>query len=798
MRQLYTQKKSYSKQRWSDFTAYFLLFLLFALTSTRLQITHWADDIGVIGWLLLLGAVVGFFIGKSRIKALFSVLLLFLSSLIVVPGIFMLAVAEQKNIVDKFAELVNRISTAASQLIGNQPVTDSILFILGMGVLFWVIGTAAGFTMVRTAHPWIPLLVLGGALFLIEHYQPENRRTFYTWAYAFISLILLGRIYFLQMRNRLEMQGVQIGEGTNFDFMRGVIVAAFILGLAGWGFPRVYRAFFPGTLENSRFTERWDKFSSNFEHLVFALDQTPQSAEETAEGDLELGTGQQLGTAQVLYVVAERPAPLSHQYYWRVRSYDVYQSGKWTNASLYSQSFHSLETLPEKNYKGTWPVEFRFTSSLPSLTMLYSPGTPTKFNRQLEAAITPQGDELADIVAYYATTPIKSGGSYRVDSAISVAAGGQLQEAGSEYPDWILDRYLQLPSSLSPRIIQLSQQLTQGKETPFDKAAAITAYLRNTIKFQATISTPPKNQDPIDWFLFDYQKGFCNYYASAEVLLLRAAGVPARISVGYTQGEMAGIENQYVVREKHSHAWPEVYFPAYGWIAFEPTGSQPVMNYLVGESADNDANQGTTNQAGTPDALSGLVNGEERAMQMLESMDTGPVEEIIRPKSPLTLFGKILVVTGSLLGAGVIVFATVKIRKNRKSIAQYFAHQWQRFYAQLMRIPGIGDWFIQLKLSPAERCFWPVERGLRWAKVRLPESVTAAEMVTRFAEIYPDAAIEAENLLNLYQNQTYGRSDGSTVDCSDAGKKINRIVFKALVRRLTQPIRRLNERFNGG
>lgn len=798
MRQLYTQKDSLSKKRWTDFAAYFLMFLLFALTSTRLQITHWTEEIGVIGWLLMLGAVVGFGIGKSRIRALYSALLLLLSSLIVVPGIFMLVVAEHHQFIDKLIELYSRVSTSASQMIGNQPVSDSILFILGMGILFWVIGTASGFTMVRSARPWIPLLVLGGALFLIEHFQAENRRIFYTWAYVFVSLVLLGRIYFLKMRNKLETQGVHIGEGTNFDFMRGVIIAAFVIGLAGWGFPKVYRIFFPGTVENTRFTARWDKFTSNFEHLVFALDQSQTSSEEDAQGDLDLGTGQNLGTNQVLYVVSERPAPLSHQYYWRVRSYDLYKSGKWTNASMYSQTYHSLEALPDKKYESVWPVAFRFTTSLPSLTMLYAPGEPTKFNRQLTAAFTSQGDEMADFVAFYAATPLKNGGTYRVESEISVAAGGQLQQASTDYPEWINERYLQLPAGISPRILQLSRQLTQNLETPFDKAAAITNYLRSNIKYQATIAAPPKNQDPIDWFLFDYQKGFCNYYASAEVLLLRAAGIPARLSIGYTQGDLAGIENQYVVREKNSHAWPEVYFPDFGWIAFEPTGSEPALNYLVGETGGNEGTAGTTNPSGSTGAIPDLLNGEERAMRMLDEMDTGQAEEIIRPKSPLTLFGKIMVAVGSLTGAGLITLAVVKIRRNRKRIVQSLNREWRNFYTYLIRIPGLGDWFILLRLTPTERCLWPVERGLRWANVRLPESVTAAEMTSRFQETYPDASSEAAILLQIYQQETYSRKKERTTDCRESRKIVNKIVFETWIKRLVLPIKRINERFSGG
>jgi hypothetical protein len=91
----------------------------------------------------------------------------------------------------------------------------------------------------------------------------------------------------------------------------------------------------------------------------------------------------------------------------------------------------------------------------------------------------------------------------------------------------------------------------------------------------------PRGQEPLDWFLFDVKAGFCNYYASSAVLLLRAVGVPARWSVGYAQGELQA-DGTYLVRQNEAHAWPEVYFPGIGWVEFEPTSAQPALLRPVG------------------------------------------------------------------------------------------------------------------------------------------------------------------------------------------------------------------------
>ena len=127
-------------------------------------------------------------------------------------------------------------------------------------------------------------------------------------------------------------------------------------------------------------------------------------------------------------------------------------------------------------------------------------------------------------------------------------------------------------------------------------ADAITQYLRSNITYSSTVENPPSGQDALDWFLFDSKKGFCNYYATAEVVLLRSVGIPARMVVGFAQGEFEQ-PNLYVVRERDAHAWPEVYFPGLGgsnlsqpatrqrWYArlariSQPPGRQPARHRL--------------------------------------------------------------------------------------------------------------------------------------------------------------------------------------------------------------------------
>ncbi|RPI31651.1 MAG: DUF4129 domain-containing protein, partial [Chloroflexota bacterium] len=118
--------------------------------------------------------------------------------------------------------------------------------------------------------------------------------------------------------------------------------------------------------------------------------------------------------------------------------------------------------------------------------------------------------------------------------------------------------------------------LTAAEPTAYDRAAAIEAYLR-TFPYTLDLPAPPLGRDVADYFLFDLQRGYCDYYATAMVVLARAAGLPARIVTGYAQGNYDSRQGGYVVTEADAHSWVEVYFPGVGWAEFEPTAGRPAI-----------------------------------------------------------------------------------------------------------------------------------------------------------------------------------------------------------------------------
>ncbi|WP_313177381.1 DUF3488 and transglutaminase-like domain-containing protein [Stenotrophomonas sp.] len=131
---------------------------------------------------------------------------------------------------------------------------------------------------------------------------------------------------------------------------------------------------------------------------------------------------------------------------------------------------------------------------------------------------------------------------------------------------------LQLPANFNPRTATLARQWRQ--EAGDDDAAVVRRALDwITADFSYTLETPAPGRDPVDAFLFDYKAGFCQHFSSAFVVLMRNAGIPARVVTGFAGGTRNRLGNYWIVRRMDAHAWAEVWLPQRGWVRVDPTAA---------------------------------------------------------------------------------------------------------------------------------------------------------------------------------------------------------------------------------
>jgi protein-glutamine gamma-glutamyltransferase len=155
---------------------------------------------------------------------------------------------------------------------------------------------------------------------------------------------------------------------------------------------------------------------------------------------------------------------------------------------------------------------------------------------------------------------------------------------GEHLPAFARQGALRYDPARNPRAVALGRQWAAETTDPRAiLAKALTLYNR---EFTYTLEPPILDpRDPYDDFLFQAKKGFCEHYAGSFALLMRAAGIPARVVTGYQGGEVNPLNNELIVRQADAHAWTEVWLPDDGWVRVDPTAAVSPLRVEGGVNA---------------------------------------------------------------------------------------------------------------------------------------------------------------------------------------------------------------------
>ncbi|MDP5241284.1 DUF3488 and transglutaminase-like domain-containing protein [Uliginosibacterium sp. 31-16] len=171
------------------------------------------------------------------------------------------------------------------------------------------------------------------------------------------------------------------------------------------------------------------------------------------------------------------------------------------------------------------------------------------------------GDDLVLL----ARRPVRNRVRYNLTSFPETPVGLQEREN-------VLKAALRLPPASNPRTSALGAGLQAGNAEPAARVEAALRFMREA-RLAYTLSPPLLGQHPADEFLFDTKRGFCEHFAGSFVVLMRAAGVPARVVTGYQGGEFNPVDGTLVVRQSDAHAWAEVWLAGRGWQRVDPTAA---------------------------------------------------------------------------------------------------------------------------------------------------------------------------------------------------------------------------------
>ena len=411
------------------------------------------------------------------------------------------------------------------------------------------------------------------------------------------------------------------------------------------------------------------------------------------------------------------PAP--EQRYWRGMALS------WTDGNNWSRGYQRRGP-PELITPLDDPVGYTVTMEPTGQNWLFP------LDRILSAQ---KNTQLSPLLELSAANPIDRRFSYEASSSLDFWA--------QETTRGELAAALQLPSpKISNRMRQLVSDWKLNANRDQDLVAAALAHFTQQ-PYIYTLQPPVLGKNPLDEFLFETRKGFCEHYATSFVVLMRLAGIPARVVVGYLGGEWNPHGEHLIIRQSDAHAWAEVWLEDSGWVRIDPTAAiaperieRSIDPSLLGEGAP------VLFRFDGRDLLSALmlnaswlndsiqlywhhwVIGYNQSRQ--NTLLSGLGLDFLDPsrKSMISIFGT-LVITGLL-------------------------------FALLM-------WRMRFKPEPAVAAYRKFQDKLRKAGLEIPPWLGPEDLARAAAQRFPGQSKEITAIVQLYVGLRYGRTKTRSV-----------------------------------
>jgi transglutaminase-like putative cysteine protease len=487
----------------------------------------------------------------------------------------------------RLSDLSVRLWWWSQTLAGGGTARDPIAYVLATSSLAWALGCFATWQIYRRKSPLIGVVPSGAVLATIAFFG-AGLAIFYLVVYLFCTLWLVAAWHLRTNQQRWQRDGTDYPADLGMELVFTLSPALTLVVLVAALFP----VFGPRQVSDAFWRVMdgpWSAVEQVSERLFGPLEYGAGPGRHGPGGTLPrahlLGSGPELDQVNVLYVTTSDPAPppdaepappgtAPPTRYWRSLTYDTYTGRGWINGPLEAHTSPADRALQPDLPAG--PELFQEVERLlPEDTEVYAANAPFRLDHTVQTWWR-TADDLAQV-----TGPADR---YAVVSRPPQPSEADLRQASPFVPAGIAERYLALPETIPQEVRDLAQQVAGEARTRYDRARAIETYLRN-YAYSLDLPDPPAGRDLVDYFLFDLQRGYCDYYASSMVVMARAVGIPARLATGYAQGTYDYEAQRWVVTEADGHSWVEVYFDGIGWVEFEPTAGRPALDRPGGGSA---------------------------------------------------------------------------------------------------------------------------------------------------------------------------------------------------------------------
>jgi transglutaminase-like putative cysteine protease len=549
-------KKLRFRGGWFALPIYLVVVSMYPLS---LQHADWVEISEQFWWIAIVGTFFGTALGNGRTRFLRAVVAGAVIGMLTLVLTTTFASTGGATFREKLTHLAILVNNWITQVLAGEAASDPTVFVLLLGASVWCATFVGAFILARTGRVWDTVIFNGGCLVInvsvaLTNLYPD------LIVFTLAVLVLLVRVHIVNLQERWVRQNIVPSGEMDWRLLRGGLTWTAVLVIMSLVTPRVGAA--------EVLNGAWSTFEGPYHSVeaewqrFFAGVSGPSRLRGVSFSDsIRLGQAPNLGDRVIMTVEA------TSGHFWRAVTYDFYTGAGWRTTESDKADKVTLPTTDRDKF------EARFDIIVPHSNILFAANEPQKADVPYQFYT---GSDKSYSTSLHALNRSQAGGTYTVTSLVSVADKQTLRKAAATYPDYIKSKYLQLPSTLPQRVKNLAHQLMDNVPNAYDRAELLESYLRSPpFSYSPQVKATPAGKDPVDYFLFDLKQDFCEYFASAMVVMLREVGIPARLVEGFTTGTYDSASASFVVKEQDAHAWVEVYFPQYGWIEFEPTPSQP-------------------------------------------------------------------------------------------------------------------------------------------------------------------------------------------------------------------------------
>lgn len=472
----------------------------------------------------------------------------------------------------QFADFTNRLVIWGQRIWMGESSREVLPFALAVALLVWLCVAYLTWATFRNNQPLPALTLLGSGLAVNSYFSHQSDPTplalYLFMAFALVALVRWWTLEQFWDRHQIDYSDELRNE---FALIVGILVA--VVPILSFWMPSLALAQIGGRFaESAVVTQAEDWLERAFGGVNHV----------TGEGLGVAGRGSGRGGAGVLpraYLLGDAPElyetvvmtatvqfldnQLPRNTHWRALSYDTYSGLGWRRSEAGERTIPANERLDLTVADATIAVQQQVHWLADARRIRYSLGLPLSFEEPVTTFWAGDGN-LTHVRGEEAL--------YQVQSRVSIASAEQLNTATLDtIPPLIIATYTELPDTVPDRVHQLAAEITAGAATPYAKAQAIEAFVRQ-YDYSLDVSAPPQDQDVADFFLFEQQAGYCDYFSTAMTVLARSVGLPARMAVGFN-AQSADHNGVQTIYEINGHSWTEIYFQGYGWIEFEPTAT---------------------------------------------------------------------------------------------------------------------------------------------------------------------------------------------------------------------------------